>query len=182
MRKYFAAPRTFFSLMVSFMSLGVGNVINDAIGNHISLEAIGIIGAYYTVEMLVIAIWSLGFKTYVVKRANERGLFSVQVVCGLICGLAMFFGAESIAGLFGISDEMRRVLANMFRLGVVVPWLAVMVCSPEVGVFVMASTGFFQTTGRALWYYHKVRQLDRQFGWETEMAPADMDACIAKGE
>lgn len=429
MRKYFAAPRTFFSLMISFMLLGVGNVINDAIGNHISLEAIGIIGAYYTVEMLVIAIWSLGFKTYVVKRVNERGLFSVQVVYGLVCGLAMFFGAEGIAGLFGISDEMRQVLADMLRLGVVytpidaactylfdvtrlqeklkayrhglvmfyvvsisanlvmfalvrepicvlfatlaayavcsvylarsiewggtwvpsgdvwavcwkvgaplcgtdvvkrcgtgcmsmfasflpveyyavfivcqnaviesdlaneaysntllimlptdgardeaqyragreklcelrrstsataclagigfaylfavitcgsadfwlamavvtvyipnyvlmtvctqmqdwlticgrtrdvfagicmvspawvvVPWLAVMVCPPEVGVFVMASTGFFQTTGRALWYYHKVKQLDRQFGWEADMAPADMDTCMAKGE
>lgn len=105
--------------MVSFMLLGVGNVINDAIGNHISLEAIGIIGAYYTVEMLVIAVWSLGFKTYVVKRVNERGLFSVQVVCGLVCGLVMFFGAEGIAELFGISDEMQRVLADMLRLGVV---------------------------------------------------------------
>lgn len=76
-RRYIETNRTFLSLMVSFLLIGGGNIINDAIGNQISLEAVAIIGSYYLVELAIVGIWSIGFKTYLTIRGHERELLVV---------------------------------------------------------------------------------------------------------
>lgn len=118
-RRYIETNRTFLSLMVSFLLIGGGNIINDAIGNQISLEAVAIIGSYYLVELAIIGIWSIGFKTYLTIRGHERELLVVQAAAGLLLGLGTCLGADGITSLFGLDESSRAVLADMLRLNVV---------------------------------------------------------------
>lgn len=116
---YFTSLRTFFSLLVSFIIMSAGDVVNSAIGNNISFNALVAIGAYYTVEFVVTAFIRLGTQTYYVKRNDEKIYLLVELVIGVIIGLVLCVSAPLIVQLFGIEQVQKNILQEMLALMIV---------------------------------------------------------------
>lgn len=111
--------RSFFSLLASFMIAGFGDIIAIAIANNISFEAIGIVGAFYTVTFALSALVSVGMMTYRVERRDELQYLQIQLASGLMFGIATALAAGPITTCFGIEQQQRDVLRTMLILLVI---------------------------------------------------------------
>lgn len=63
--------RSFFSLLLSFTLVSLGDILNMSIANSISLAAIGVMGAYYTINWIAKELTNFGIYTYRVERTDE---------------------------------------------------------------------------------------------------------------
>ena len=117
--EYFTSLRTFFSLLISFIIMSTGDVINSAIGNNISFNALIAIGSYYIIEFVITAFIRLGIQTYYVIRNDERAYLLVELVIGIIIGIILSISAPFIVQLFGIEQVQRDILQGMLSIMVI---------------------------------------------------------------
>lgn len=117
--EYFSSLKTFFSLLISFLIMSGGDVVNEAIGNNISFNALVAIGAYYTIEFATTAFIRLGTQTYYVERQDEKTYLLVQLGTGVLLGIILCVFSPAIVSLFGIEQTQKDVLSNMLAIMVI---------------------------------------------------------------
>ena len=105
--------------MFSFLIMSGGDVVNEAIGNNISFNAIVVIGAYYTIEFVLTAFIRLGMQTYYVERKDEKTYLVVQLIVGMLFGTLLFLFAPLIVNLFGITEEQKALLHGMLMIMII---------------------------------------------------------------
>lgn len=108
--------RSFFSLLLSFALVSLGDIVNLSIANNISFAAIGVMGAYYTINWIAKEITNFGVYTYRVERCDEWQYLQLALICGLVGGIAVSALSGIIPNLFGINDAQRTALSGMLAL------------------------------------------------------------------
>lgn len=125
--------RSFLSLLVSFALVSLGDVANLAIANNISLAAIGVMGAYYTVNWLATEFNQFGLYTYRVERQNEWQYLQIALIASAAVGIAVTLLSSMIPHAFGIDDEQKAMLSSMLVLFAVhLPMKAIASASAEM--------------------------------------------------
>lgn len=89
-----------------------GDVVNEAIGNNISFNALVAIGAYYTIEFATTAFIRLGTQTYYVERQDEKTYLLVQLGTGVLLGIILCVFSPAIVSLFGIEQTQKDLVKN----------------------------------------------------------------------
>lgn len=113
------AMRSFLSLLISFALLSLGDIVNLAIANNISFAAIGVMGAYFTVNWVAKELTNFGVYTYRVERKDEWGYLQIALVAGLLVGGAVSALSGVLPALFGIDDAQKTSLSAMLALFVI---------------------------------------------------------------
>lgn len=108
--------KSFFSLLISFALISLGDVANLAIANNISFAAIGTMGAYYTINWLTNEFTQFGAYAYRIERRDEWQYAQIALVCGLVIGIIVAALSRVIPLAFGIDDEQREMLTSMLCL------------------------------------------------------------------
>lgn len=111
--------RSFLSLIISFALISLGDVANLSIANNISFAAIGVMGAYYTVNWLATEFNQFGLYTYRVERRNEWQYLQAAAICGLLIGSIVAALSGIIPLAFGIDEQQRAMLSGMLSIYVI---------------------------------------------------------------
>lgn len=105
--------RSFFSLLFTFMIIIGGNVLVLAFANNISFTAIGVMGAYYTLNKVGHALAYLGAYTYQVQRKDEDQYIQISIITGTVMGIMFGVFSIPISNVFGLEPQQKEMLASL---------------------------------------------------------------------
>lgn len=108
--------RSFLSLLLSFALVSLGDILNMSIANSISLAAIGVMGAYYTINWIAKELTNFGIYTYRVERRDEWQYLQIAFLSGLAGGIAISAFSGHIPLAFGIDEAQKASLAAILSV------------------------------------------------------------------
>lgn len=108
--------KSFFSLLISFALVSLGDIVSMSIAYNISLAAIGVMGAYYTVNWIVKELTNFGVYTYRVERKDEWQYLQIALWCGLAGGIAVSLFSQYIPEIFGIDAAQKAAFASILSV------------------------------------------------------------------
>lgn len=108
--------KSFFSLLISFALVSLGDIVSTSIAYNISLAAIGVMGAYYTINWIAKELTNFGVYTYRVERKDEWQYLQIALWCGLTGGIAISMFSQYIPEIFGIDAAQKAALASILSV------------------------------------------------------------------
>lgn len=87
--------------------------VDQAFSNHISIDAIVVMGSFVVIEWLCTNLTFLGFFGYQILQKYEKNCCLISLLSGIIIGAVCVFAATPITHLFEITDIQKNMLKQL---------------------------------------------------------------------
>lgn len=115
--------KEFYSILISFIFMGIADSIDSAFNNAISIDTIVVCGSLFTIDIMLKSLSEIGLLTYRIERKNESEYLIINLIASFILGFLTFLFRDILVNLFNLTVLQKELLFNI--LGLYIIYLAI---------------------------------------------------------